>query len=131
MAVARIAFLTALLAIAAAAGSASAQDWAELTPAQQQVLAPLQAEWGALDLAQRRQWLAIGDGFHGLTPEERVRATERMREWASLSGEERDRARQQYRALRSMPPDQRESLYERWEEYRRLSPDERQGRPSR
>ncbi|NMG02852.1 DUF3106 domain-containing protein [Azoarcus taiwanensis] len=131
MARTRIALLTVLLALAVVPGSASAQDWTRLTPSQQRVLAPLQAEWASLSAADRRQWLAIGDGFEGLTPEERARATERMREWANLSAAERDRARQQYRALRSMPPDQRESLHEQWEAYRKLSPGERQGGSSR
>lgn len=131
MALARIAYLMLLLASGAAPGWAQAQDWAALSPEQQSILAPLQHEWSGFSAADRRQWLAFGEGFEALTPQERARAAERMREWVSLSAVERERARQQYRALRNIPPDQRESLYEQWEAYRRLSPEERQGGLSR
>jgi len=33
--------------------------WSELSPAQQQVLAPLAADWNNMDSTRRKQWVAL------------------------------------------------------------------------
>ena len=42
--------------------------WTELTPAQQQVLAPLAGEWDKLDATRRKKWVAIAKNYPKMTP---------------------------------------------------------------
>src|SRR5919112_3112569 len=73
--------------------------WTELSPAQQQVLAPLQPEWEQLDTTRRRKWVAIANRYPTMKPAEQQRLQKRMQEWAKLTPEERKAARARYRDL--------------------------------
>lgn len=88
--------------------------WTELTAAQQQVLAPLQAEWEALDTTRRRKWVDIANRYPTMKQAQQARLQKRMQEWSKLTPEERRVAREQYRTLKKIPPKQRK---EKWKEY--------------
>src|SRR5215210_3123138 len=70
--------------------------WSALTPAQQQVLAPVQAEWDQLDTVRRKKWVAIADRYPTMKPAEQQRLQKRMQEWAALTPDERRAAREKY-----------------------------------
>ena len=113
---------------------AGGPDWSALSPAQQQVLAPLQAEWKTLDGARKGKWLEVAARVHSLPPEQQDRIRQRMQEWALLSAAERQRTRAAYlNLLQAADPKRRQSpeavqdkLQSKWEAYQALSPEERQ-----
>jgi hypothetical protein len=96
--------------------------WSELTPAQQQVLAPLQADWDQLDTTRRKKWVAIADRYPTMKPAQQQRLQKRMQEWAQLTPEERRAARERYQTLKKLPPEQRREVREKWEERQSLTP---------
>jgi membrane protein involved in colicin uptake len=92
-------------------------SWAELSPAQQQGLAPLEGEWDKMDSFRKNKWLAIGNKFDKMKPEEQQRLHERMREWVKLTPEQRRMARENYARVKKLNPDQKSA---RWQQYQQL-----------
>lgn len=91
--------------------------WSELSPAQQQVLAPLASEWDKMDSVRRRKWLGIAQRYPKMKPQEQQRLQQRMTDWVKLSPEERRAARERYQKLKKLPPDKRKQVRKQWEEY--------------
>ena len=102
--------------------------WAELTAEQQQVLAPLKADWDTLEPDRRLKWVAIAKRYPRMKPLEQQRVQRRMQTWAALSPEQRRIARENYKQLAKAPPRQapKKNLSQAWAEYQALSPYERQ-----
>jgi hypothetical protein len=99
--------------------------WVELTPQQQQVLAPLAGEWDRLEAYRRRKWLGIAKRYSGMQPAEQQRVQAQMRQWVSLTPEQRMAAREKFKRLREAPPEQRASVKQKWLEYKDLPEDEK------
>ena len=99
-----------------------APDWAGLTPAQKEALAPLERDWNGLDDARKSKWLEIAPRFAALPQQERERIHERMRAWAALSPVERQQARVGYQMIQQLKTQDREA---KWEAYQALSPERR------
>jgi hypothetical protein len=97
-------------------------QWRELTPQQQQILAPLESHWASMDDTGRDKWVNVANRFHQLTPAERQRVQERMSQWAKLRPQERGEARLRFQQARQLPPDERQK---KWEAYQALSEEER------
>lgn len=112
--------LAASVALAAPAKKTPA--WSELTPAQQQALAPLAEEWGRLDAASKRTWLGVAKRYPKMTPIGQKRVQTRIKTWAKLTPEQRREARERYREL---TPQQRHERARKWREYQELPPAER------
>ncbi len=91
--------------------------WADLTPAQQQALAPLAPEWDRLDSFRKNKWLAIGNKYSSMKPDEQQRVQERMRDWIKLTPEQRRMARESYARAKKLNPDQKSA---KWDEYQQL-----------
>jgi hypothetical protein len=91
--------------------------WNELTPLQQQALAPLAGEWNKLDSFRKNKWLAIGNKYASMKPEEQQRVQERMRDWVKLTPEQRRVARESYARAKKLNPDQKT---EQWQRYQQL-----------
>ena len=91
--------------------------WRSLTPAQQEALQPLQAEWDQMDGVRKQKWLQLASRFSAMKPEEQMRVQERMREWAKLTPEQRELARETYNRTRKIAPDQKTAT---WESYQQL-----------
>ena len=98
-------------------GAMENPSWAELTPAQQQGLAPLANEWDKLDPLRKSKWLTIGNKFAQMKPEEQKRVQDRMREWVRLTPEQRRMARENYVRAKKLNPDQKSA---RWQQYQQL-----------
>jgi hypothetical protein len=96
--------------------------WSELTPAQQQALAPLAGEWDQLDSFRKNKWLAIGNKYHSMNPDEQNRVQERMREWIRLTPEQRKAARESYARAKQLDPTKKN---EQWQQYQQLSDEQK------
>lgn len=97
--------------------SATKPFWTDLTPAQQQALAPLATEWDKLEPNRKTKWLAIGNKYASMKPDEQQRVQERMREWVKLSPEQRRIARESYARAKKLNPNQKS---EHWQRYQQL-----------
>jgi hypothetical protein len=102
---------------AAPAQPASKPLWTDLTPTQQQALAPLAAEWDKLSSARKSKWLVIGNKYASMKPDEQQRVQARMREWVSLTPEQRRIARESYARAKKLNSNQKS---EHWEKYQQL-----------
>ena len=96
--------------------------WHELTPTQQQALAPLASEWNTLDSFRKNKWLAIGNKFTRMSPDEQQRIQERMRDWVALTPEQRRVARESYVRTKKLDSDQKSA---HWEKYQQLSDEQK------
>lgn len=96
--------------------------WSELTPAQQQVLAPFGDHWNTLPLEEKRAWVRLADRFPRMKPAQQAKASKRIAEWAALSPEQRRIARANYRLAKSLPKDERIA---EWEQYQQMTPEQR------
>ena len=97
--------------------------WPDLTPAQQQALKPLAANWGALGESHKRKWIALSHNYPSLAPAEQAKMHSRMAEWATLSPEQRTTARLNFSETKAMAPDEKSA---NWQAYQALSPEEKQ-----
>lgn len=91
--------------------------WTELTPAQQQVLAPLAGEWDRLDTTRRKKWVAIAERHPKMKPQEQQRLQTRMKAWAALTPEQRRQAREKYQTVKKLPPEKRKEVQNKWRQY--------------
>lgn len=119
-------------AASAAAPKGKAGDWASLTPAQQQVLAPLARDWPQIEANRRQKWLELAAKFSTLPVDERQRVQARMAEWARMTPAERTQARMQFQAVQQLPAEERNA---KWQAYQALPVEERKtlaarGQPS-
>lgn len=102
--------------------------WSELTPQQQQVLAPLQPDWENLEVERKRKWLGIAKRYPKMKPEEQDRVHKRMQAWANLTPEQRRQARENYRAMakaKQQDKNKKKTLAQQWADYQALPPEER------
>lgn len=112
-----------VLASAAVAAPDKGVAWSALTPAQQQVLAPLQRDWTSLEPNRRQKWLEVAARFPAMPADERQRVQARMAEWARLTPAERTQARLQFQEVRQLPAEERHA---KWQAYQALPESERQ-----
>ena len=108
--------------------AATGLPWSQLTPVQQQALAPLAPTWDkGMSESQKRKWLEISKNYSGLTPQAQATLNSRMREWAALSPQERAEARLNFGKInetaRELTPDEKKA---KWEAYQGLTAEEKQ-----
>jgi len=123
MSLAHIRYVLAMLTLVGAAlGSASGAwaqaPWTELTPQQQEALAPLAIQWSQLNAVQQRNWMAVSRHYARMMPDEQQILQNRMTEWAALTPNQRNQARFNFNAIKSsLSAEERRA---KWEEYRNL-----------
>jgi hypothetical protein len=102
------------------------QDWALLTPAQQQALQPLAKSWASLSNGQKRKWLEISLNYPSLSPEDKAKMHSRMSEWAALSPRARAEARLNFASTnelsKQLSPQEKQA---KWQAYQSLSNEEK------
>jgi hypothetical protein len=98
-------------------------SWAELTPPQQQSLAPLAGTWRSLSEAHKRKWLALSQTYPTMPPGEQLRLHSRMAEWAALSPQQRTQARLNFAESQGVSPSVDKRA--KWEAYQALPPEEK------
>lgn len=97
--------------------------WHELTPLQQQSLAPLEKDWGRMSDNARAKWIALANRFPTMSTDERRRVQARMADWARTPPKARGEARLRFQEARALSPAERQA---RWEAYRNLPPEQRE-----
>jgi hypothetical protein len=100
----------------------SQPTWTELTPQQQQSLAPLGARWKTLSVAHKQKWIALSANYPTLPAPEQQRLHSRMAEWAALSPQQRTQARLNFAETKKVAPDDKKA---KWEAYQALPPEEK------
>ncbi len=108
--------------------SATGPAWSQLTPPQQQALAPLASSWNTgMSEPQKRKWLEISKNYAALTPQAQATLNSRMNEWVTLSPQQRAQARLNFgktlELSRQLTPEEKKA---KWEAYQALSPEEKQ-----
>jgi len=93
-------------------------SWAMLSLDQKIALSPLGNEWDGLDNVQRKKWLYIAERYKRMTPAERERLQDRMRDWALLTPQQRLAAREKFKEFNELPPEEKETVKQKWQEYR-------------
>ncbi|MGZ5818354.1 MAG: DUF3106 domain-containing protein [Burkholderiaceae bacterium] len=96
--------------------------WSDLSPIQQQALAPLSSDWDKIDAMRKQKWLVIANKFHEMKPEEQQRLQDRMRDWAKLTPAQRRAARESYERTKKLNADQKS---EKWQQYQSLPEEEK------
>jgi len=94
------------------------KSWENLTPAQQQTLAPLASDWNSFTPARRQKWLAMADKFQKMNPDEKKHIQDKMQAWTKLTPTQRAAARENYLRSNTLQPEQRD---QRWQEYQQLT----------
>ncbi|NMM36697.1 MAG: DUF3106 domain-containing protein [Glaciimonas sp.] len=107
---------------APASHSDTEPHWSKLSSAQQQALAPLEADWASMRVNHKMKWLAIGNKFPSMQPEERSRIQKRMRDWIKLSPQQRRIARENYWRAKKISPIQKNA---HWQNYQQLSSEQK------
>lgn len=100
----------------------SAPAWSELSPAQQQALAPLSASWKSLTEGHKRKWIALSGNYPRMRPDEQALLHSRMTEWAGLTPRQRAQARLNFAESKKVPADDRKA---KWEAYQQLPEEEK------
>jgi hypothetical protein len=90
-----------------AAGMAATIPWQELTPQQQQILAPLAHDWSGLSKKQQNNYIAVAKRYPTLPPLKQQRFQEQIVRWAKLTPAQRQRAREKHKELNQLPPEKR------------------------
>jgi hypothetical protein len=91
--------------------------WAELTPAQRDVLGPLAGQWPQLDSNHKVKWLAISNKYPSMTPEQQGRLKQNIADWAKLTPEQHRLARESYAKAKKLDPEQKSA---QWQQYQQL-----------
>lgn len=102
---------------AAQAAVSARPAWAELSPVNQRILAPLQPLWDTLPELNRHKWLRIAARYPKFSPAEQARLQARMAEWVTMTPQQRRLARENYQITRSLPA---EKKAEAWDKYQQL-----------
>ncbi len=92
-----------------ATGMVSKISWQELTPQQQQILAPLAEDWVSLSKKQQNNFIGIAKRYPQLTQVQQLRLQERMVKWSKLTPAERQRARDKFQSVKQLPPEKRDA----------------------
>ena len=96
--------------------------WKDLTPAQQQALAPLAPHWTWLSEDRKRKWLVISKNYQTLPADEQAKMHRRMSKWVTLSQQQRTQARQNFKEIKALTPEQKAA---EWQAYQALSAEEK------
>ncbi|MCY1231104.1 hypothetical protein D9M68_35760 [compost metagenome] len=108
---------SAVTAPAAAQATNARPAWADLSPVNQRILAPLQPLWDTLPELNRHKWLRIAERYPKFSPAEQARLQARMAEWVKMTPQQRRLARENYQITRSLPA---EKKAEAWDKYQQL-----------
>ncbi|HEX5394609.1 MAG TPA: DUF3106 domain-containing protein [Rhodocyclaceae bacterium] len=100
-------------------------SWAQLSPQQKEILAPLAGEWDKLEDPRRVKWLGVAGRYPTMQPEEQQRIQRQMLIWVRLTPEERQQVREKYKSLKKAPPEKKETLKQKWEQYKELPEEEK------
>ena len=87
-----------------------AENWANLPPDQQQLLAPLAATWNKLETAEQKSFIGVAKAYPQLPAEKQQRLREQIASWAALTPAQRHQAREKFTAFSKVPAEKREAV---------------------
>src|SRR3990167_3541098 len=87
-------WLCVSLSVLAASPAKKQPGWAELSPEQQQILAPLARRWDTMTSRRKVMWLGIAKKYPAMPSKEQAKVQRRMQRWVDLSPEERRTVRE-------------------------------------
>ena len=96
--------------------------WEGLKPTQQQILAPLEADWDYMLPDSRKKWIQVANIYPKMSPQDQQRLQSRMSSWSNLSQKERRIARENYLSSLKFPA---EKKAEAWTAYQKLSDEQK------
>lgn len=108
----RIALILALLSLAAAS-TAWAQSFDELSEEQQELLAPLADDWARIEPIRKKRLLNMADRVAGGTAEDRERFQHGLQRFMSLDTGGRQQVRRLFERFRHLPPEERREIIRR------------------
>lgn len=106
--------------------NASMVKWAQLTPEQKKVLAPLGAEWDTLRPWQREKMLDIARDYPKMDAKKQERVKQRLIIWSRMTPYERENARKRYQHFHSLSAEKKDELRKKWAEHQKLPESERE-----
>lgn len=92
--------------------------WAQLSPEQKNILAPLSKDWDHLPDFQQQRILATAKRYPRMKSVEQQRYSKRLLEWSKLPYEQRNVVRERFKHFQSLSPQQQAQLRRRWAEER-------------
>ncbi|MDW5444247.1 DUF3106 domain-containing protein [Polaromonas sp. SM01] len=108
------------------AQASAGPGWAELSPAQRDILKPLAPNWASLSQTHKRKWLQMAKSYPALPTDEQAKMQGRMQEWGALSSQQRTQARLNFAKTKELSkeltPEEKKA---KWEAYQSLSDDEK------
>lgn len=100
----------------------AASEWSQLSPKQQELLAPLKGDWSSMTRSQRERWLQVGRKYEDAPADRQATMRERVSTWSELSPQEKAAARENFKALKEKRQGERNSS---WNSYQSLDPKQR------
>ena len=114
------------LAIALPLYAQGTRPWGSLSPQQQYLLAPLQAQWDTLPQARQEHMIQRTQDWMKLPPERQQEIRERIQRWQQMTPEQRAQARQNQHLYDTLPVDKQQQLHEAFKRFQQLPPDQRE-----
>lgn len=111
--------------VAAATTGPKQPNWAQMSPEDRQILAPLESRWDGFTAQRKKMWLGIAKSYPTMPPEEQAKVQRRLESWVKLSQAERRTVREGYKDLQKLPPEKKQTLKQQWDEYNKLPEEER------
>ena len=96
--------------------------WENLSPTQQQILAPLESDWDYMLPDSRKKWIHVSNIYPKMSAQDQERLQSRMASWSSLSQKDRRIARENYLSSLKFPA---EKKAEAWSAYQKLSDEQK------
>jgi hypothetical protein len=111
---------TAPASAASSQSMPTARPWSSLSPAQRDVLAPLQSAWDSLSPRRQGHLLKRAERWVTLPVQRRAAIREHIARWQQMTPEERAQARANRRKFHAMSPQQRAQLHATFEHIQQL-----------
>ncbi|GLQ97050.1 DUF3106 domain-containing protein [Dyella mobilis] len=100
--------------------------WNTLSPAQQNMLQPLQSQWDTLPPKRQEHMLERTQGWLKLPPERQQEIRDRIARWQQMTPAQREQARQNQHLYDTLSPDKQQQLHDAFKRFQQLPPDQRE-----
>ncbi|QAU23047.1 DUF3106 domain-containing protein [Dyella sp. M7H15-1] len=121
---------TLMLGLMAAAPSyaqnqTAPHPWNTLSPAQQNMLQPLQSQWNTLSPKRQERMLQRTQDWMKLPPEKQQEIRDRIARWQQMTPDQRELARENQHLYDTLPPAKQQELHDAFKRFQQLPPDQR------
>ncbi|HUA79405.1 MAG TPA: DUF3106 domain-containing protein [Dyella sp.] len=121
-----LAFLLGLtIAAPSYAQNGATHPWNTLSPAQQNLLSPLQSQWDTLPPKRQEHMLQRTQEWMQLPPQRQQEIRDRIARWQQMTPEQRQQARENQHLYDTLPSQKQEELHDAFKRFQQLPPDQR------